>query len=248
MFVIMTSLSFSLNSIGYPLVMSTPDFRSRVAAEKRERMRTRLIEAAMEVFSSKGVESTVIEDLIAQADVSRGTFYNYFRTTEEVMAAVQQVVGNELLSLIDAAIADRSDPAERLACGVRLVLQTARRFPQMGRFISRVGVSRGIEHMPALGHLLRDLLEASEAGRFQIADPMLGLDLVVGTTSAALQSLSMRPDLGEAYPQEIAFHILLGLGMNRAAARKLVDKPLQTVHLSPQSLLVRTQRPAQANA
>ncbi len=222
--------------------MSTPDFRTRVAAEKRERMRTRLIEAAMEVFSLKGVDATVIEDLIAQAQVSRGTFYNYFRTTDEVMTAVLEMVGNELLSLVDAAIADRTDPAERLACGVRMVLQTARHFPNAGRLISRVGVTRSMDHLPALGYLLRDLLEASEAGRFQLTDPMLGLDLVVGTTSAALLSLSMRTDLTDAYPREITFHILLGLGMTRAAARKLVDKPIHTVQLPPDSLLVRTLR------
>ena len=194
----------------------------------------------MEVFSSKGVDATVIEDLIEQAQVSRGTFYNYFRTTEEVMAAVQQDVGNELLSLVDMAIADRQDPAERLACGVRMVLQTARHFPQVGRFISRVGMTRSMDHMPALGYLLRDLLEATATGRFHLADPMLGLDLVVGTTSAALLSLSMRGDLTDAYPQEITFHILLGLGMTRAAARKLVDKPISAVSLPPESLLVRT--------
>lgn len=221
--------------------MSTPDFRTRVAAEKRERMRTRLLEAAMEVFSVKGVDATVIDDLIEQAQVSRGTFYNYFRTTEEVMAAVMQSVGNELLSLVDVAIADRADPAERLACGVRMVLHAARHFPHAGRLISRVGVTRSMDHMPALGYLLRDLVEANEAGRFTLADPALGLDLVVGTVSAALFSLSVRPDLTDAYPQEITFHILLGLGMTRAAARKLVDKPIQPVHLPLESLLVRTQ-------
>lgn len=228
--------------------MSTTDFRTRVAAEKRERMRMRLIEAAMEVFSSQGVDATVIDDLIVQAQVSRGTFYNYFRTTEEVMAAVMQAVGNELLSLVDVAIADRTDPAERLACGVRMVLQTAKHFPHVGLFISRLGMARSMDHMPALGYLLRDLLEATEAGRFQLADPMLGLDLVVGTTSAALWALSMRPNLTDAYPQEITFHILLGLGMTRATARRLVDKPIEPVKLPPESLLVRTLRKPTATA
>lgn len=227
--------------------MNTPDFRTRVAAEKRERMRTRLIEAAMEVFSAKGLDATVIDDLIEQAQVSRGTFYNYFRTTDEVMAAVLQAVGNELLSLVDLAIVDRPDPAERLACGVRMVLHTARHFPHVGRFISRVGVVRSLDHLPALGYLLRDLVASIETGRFNLADPMLGLDLVVGTTSAALFSLSMRTDLTDDYPQEITFHILLGLGMTRAAARKLVEKPIQAVQLPPESLLVRTRpQPSQS--
>lgn len=220
--------------------MSTTDFRSRVAAEKRERMRGRLIEAALEVFSSKGVEATVIDDLIAQAQVSRGTFYNYFQTTHEVMAAVLQSLVNELLLLVDAAIADRPDPAERLACGVRTMLHTARRFPQAGRFIARLGVTRSPDLLPALNHPLRDLVEGIETGRFMLTDPLLGLDLVVGTTSAALLSLSMRPDLTDDYPQEITFHLLLGLGMTRAAARKLVDKPIACVQLPADSLLVRT--------
>lgn len=223
--------------------MSTLDFRTRVAAEKRERMRTRLIESALQVFNDKGADATVIEDLITHAQVSRGTFYNHFRTTEEAMAAVLQELGNELLTLVDAAIVDRPDPAERLACGVRMVLQAARQFPQAGRFISRVGVARSLDKMPALGYLMRDLVEATEAGRFTLSDPMLGMDLVIGTTSAALFSLGLRTDAADDYPQEIAFHILLGLGMTRSAARKLVDKPIQQVQLPPDALLVRTRQP-----
>jgi AcrR family transcriptional regulator len=221
--------------------MSTPDFRTRVAAEKRERMRTRLIESALQVFNAQGVDATVIDDLITHAQVSRGTFYNHFRTTEEALVAVLEVLGNELLGLVDAAIVDRPDPAERLACGVRMVLHAARQFPQAGLFISRVGVARSIDKMPALGYLMRDLLEATQAGRFTLSDPLLGMDLVVGTTSAALFSLSTRPGLPQDYPQEIAFHILLGLGMTRPAARKLVDKPIQPVQLPAEALLMRTQ-------
>lgn len=203
-------------------------------------MRMRLIEAAMGVFSAQGADGTVIEDLIRAAQVSRGTFYNYFRTTEEVMAAVMQIVGNELLSLVDAAIADRADPAERLACGVRMVLQTARSFPHAGRFMSRVGLVKSPGQMPALGNLMRDLIGAMESGRIQLADPMLGLDLVVGTTSAALQTLSLRQDLAADYPQQITLHILLGLGMSRQEARRLIDQPIAPVQLPQDSLLVRT--------
>jgi AcrR family transcriptional regulator len=220
--------------------MSTTDFRTRVAAEKRERMRTRLIESALQVFNTKGVDHTVIEDLITHAQVSRGTFYNHFRTTDEALAAVLHELGNELLMLVDAAIVDRPDPAERLACGVRMVLHAARQFPQAGLFLSRVGITRSLDKMPTLAYLMRDLLEATEAGRFTLTDPMLGMDLVVGTTTAALFSLSMRTAAAEDYPQDIAFHILLGLGMPRSAARKLADKPIPTIQLPPEALLVRT--------
>lgn len=227
--------------------MSTPDFRTRVAAEKRERMRTRLMESALQVFNAKGVDATVIDDLITHAQVSRGTFYNHFRTTDEALVAVLQELGNELLVLVDAAIVDRPDPAERLACGVRMVLHAARQFPQAGLFISRVGVARSLDKMPALGYLMRDLIEATQAGRFTLADPMLGMDLVIGTTSAALFSLSVRTNMADDYPQEIAFHILLGLGMTRSAARKLVAKAIEPVQLPADALLMRTRQPIPQN-
>ncbi len=222
--------------------MSTPDFRTRVAAEKRERMHARLIESALQVFNDKGIEDTVIDDLITHAQVSRGTFYNHFRTTDDVLAAVLQELIHELLMLVDAAIVDRPDPAERLACGVRMVLHVARQFPQAGQFISRVGVARNLDKMPALGNLMRDLVEATQAGRFTLANPLLGMDLVAGTTSAAMYTLSLRPELPDDYPQEIAFHLLQGLGMTRAAARKLASKPIQPMTLPADALLMRTRQ------
>jgi hypothetical protein len=158
------------------------------------------------------------------------------------MAAVLQELGNELLMLVDAAIIDRPDPAERLACGVRMVLHMARQFPQAGLFISRAGVARSLGKMPSLGYLMRDLVEASEAGRFTLDNPMLGMDLVIGTTSAALFTLGTHQALPDTYPQEVAFHILLGLGMSRQTARKLSQRPIQPVALPPESLLMRTQR------
>jgi hypothetical protein len=121
-----------------------------------------------------------------------------------------------------------------------MVLHAAMQFPQAGQFISKVGVARSLDKMPTLGYLMRDLIEATEAGRFTLSDPMLGMDLVVGTTSAAMFSMSLRQDVSDAYPSDIAFHILLGLGMTRAAARKLADKPIEPVQLPPDSLLMRT--------
>lgn len=40
---------------------------------------------------------SVIDDVIAEAGVSRGTFYNYFRTNTELMAAVGETLADELV-------------------------------------------------------------------------------------------------------------------------------------------------------
>lgn len=218
-----------------------PDHRTRAAAGKRDRMRVRLIEAALHVFAEKSADAAVIDDVITAAGVSRGTFYNYFRTNEELMAAVLHAVGDEILGLIEVAIADHADPAERLAHGLRMMLHTARRFPMVGRFVSRVSIESGMQHSFGISYMVRDVTQGNARGRFTLVDPALGVDLVMGAVREALVALTTRTGLPESYPEEFTFHVLLGLGLQRAAARRFVAMPIRPVQVPPTSLLYRTQ-------
>ena len=87
------------------------DHRPRVAAERRTRMRRKLVESALFVFAEKGVDASVIEDVIAAAGVSRGTFYNYFRTNGELLAAAIDELGNEVVDV--DRVAGESDALAR---------------------------------------------------------------------------------------------------------------------------------------
>ena len=62
-----------------------------------------LSESALLVFAEKGVDVPVIDDVIAAAGVSRGTFYNYFRTNAELLVAAIEELGNELVDMIEIA-------------------------------------------------------------------------------------------------------------------------------------------------
>jgi AcrR family transcriptional regulator len=217
------------------------DHRTRTAAEKRDRMRVRLVEAALQVFAQKSADAAVIDDVIKVAGVSRGTFYNYFRTNEELMAAVLHAVGDEILGLIEIAIANHDDPAERLAHGIRMMLHSARRYPMVGRFVSRVSIESGMQHSFGISYMVRDVTQGNASGRFTLSDPSLGVDLVMGAVREALVALTTRVQLPESYPEEITFHVLLGLGLPRAAARRFVGMPIQAVEVPPDSLLCRTQ-------
>ena len=120
--------------------LSISDHRPRVAAERRERMRQRLIESALLVFSEKGVESSMIHDVVLTANVSQGTFYNYFRSCDELLIATGEQLKNELLILIEQEVRTIADPAERLATGLRLFLHTTQAFPLLARFAHQTGL------------------------------------------------------------------------------------------------------------
>jgi len=224
--------------------MTTLDHRTRVAAEKRERMRMRLIESALHVFASKGAEAAVIEDVIAMAEVSRGTFYNYFRTNEELLAAVVKELGNELLALVETVVIQCKDPAERLATGVRMALHTMRAHPLLAQFVARSGLAMAAHNSTAMAYLPRDIQAGMDSGRFFLSSVQVGLVLVLGTAHAAVAAMTLPEplpaSLPDSYAEEVTHHLLLGLGMTEAQARKLVSTPITPVEFPEQALLART--------
>ena len=68
--------------------MPIQDHRQRVAAERRERMRSRLLASAMKLIAEKGPAATSIDDVISAAEVSRGTFYKYFPSPDALVLSL----------------------------------------------------------------------------------------------------------------------------------------------------------------
>ncbi len=62
------------------------------AAGKRERTkaanRAAILEAGRQVFSELGYEATTVRDIIRRTELASGTFYNYFKSKEEVFHAL----------------------------------------------------------------------------------------------------------------------------------------------------------------
>lgn len=57
-------------------------------ARAKEANRRAILEAARIVFARIGYEATNIRDIIRETDLASGTFYNYFRSKEEVFEAL----------------------------------------------------------------------------------------------------------------------------------------------------------------
>ena len=58
------------------------DHRVRVAGERRERMRKRLLDAVMAMYARNPHGGPpLIDDVIAEADASKATFYKYFASS-----------------------------------------------------------------------------------------------------------------------------------------------------------------------
>lgn len=87
--------------------MSSSTVTRRIATPRtgrRERRRTeireRLFQSALRLFAERGFMETTVEDITEAADVGKGTFFNYFRTKEHVLATF----GAERLASIERAL------------------------------------------------------------------------------------------------------------------------------------------------
>lgn len=82
----------------------------------RRKLRTRkaLLGVALELFAQKGIYWTKIEDITEQADVGKGTFYQYFETKEVLLGELLAQGLDELLDGIRTALAGVSPGQEAL--------------------------------------------------------------------------------------------------------------------------------------
>lgn len=93
--------------------------------KRRRATRARLLECGYAVMSSAGIDAAKIKDITDGADVGFGTFYNYFRTKDELASQVLDCLINDFGERNRKAtrgLADQ-DPALIMPISMRLVMR-----------------------------------------------------------------------------------------------------------------------------
>lgn len=79
------------------------------------------MDAAQALFLSQGVDATTISDIVAAADVAKGTFYTYFASRTEILQALAQRYTQRFMQDVDRAVQQypASDGVARLRAWIR---------------------------------------------------------------------------------------------------------------------------------
>lgn len=211
------------------------DHRTRVGQRRRAQTRRQITAAALAVFAEKGLDAPVIEDFIRAAGVARGTFYNHFSDTAELLEEATKLLEDTVMRWTLASVNEIDDPALRLATGVRLWLRWAHQ--------DRIGcgfVVRSRFRGPLVERqLTADLQAGRAAGKFRFATVDTARDLVIGTILEAMSRMT-RSRVSRTFTDDVARLILQGLGtdkrtLDRFMGRKLqpLDLPAWTAALAP---------------
>jgi AcrR family transcriptional regulator len=202
--------------------------------ERRARTRLRIVAAALRVFAEKGTGTPVIDDFIREAGIARGTFYNYFTRTEQLLLAVSKSLEDDLMLSIEAEISDLQDPVARLATGMRLWLGWARADPVWCAFIVKSRFRGSLVER----QLQADLRDGREAGAFNFHSVEVARDLVVGTILEAMSRIMTAP-ASKAYSDGVSRAILSGLGLDAARIDQQLRTPIPRLRRPAQKLSVK---------
>jgi AcrR family transcriptional regulator len=88
----------------------------------RESRRAELVRAAATLFAERGVPATPVSDIVKAAGVAQGTFYLYFSSKDEIVLAVVEQIGDEMLAAIESAVEASGTAAVEKLLGLRDVL------------------------------------------------------------------------------------------------------------------------------
>ena len=209
---------------------AAPDHRARVGIDRSRRTRAHILEAAVGVFAAQGAHAPVIDDFVRAAGISRGTFYNYFDTTQALLRATIEWLEDDVFGSLEPEAAAIPDVALRLATATRMYLHWAAAHRRWCAFVT---------HVPQIGslarrRLLRDLRTGAKSGVFHFPHVQAAHDLAAGIVAQAVQRMAAAPRAA-AHADDVVQVMLRGLGVAAADLARVMAAPLPVAARSAKS-------------
>jgi AcrR family transcriptional regulator len=124
-------------------------YAQQTADQRRAERRSRLVEAAVAAFGTRGYFATSIEQLCSDAGISTRNFYDEFASREELLAALHDLLNSRAMAAVVDALAavDGLSVEDRALAGVRAYFDVMTSDFRWARIavVESVGVSPAME-------------------------------------------------------------------------------------------------------
>ncbi len=168
------------------------------AADRSSSTRHRILEVALDLFGTRGVDAVSLDEIARAVGVRKQTVLYWFESKDALVDEVLGVAAGELVIVIDAALrAAPDDPLDRIDAVIRAVFRPAVRRPALLGLIREVSrldseqAERLRQRLDALVERAVGYLGAEmDAGRLRRGDP----GIVAALGYATLTGIATEPE------------------------------------------------------
>jgi AcrR family transcriptional regulator len=128
------------------MALAAPSLQQRRDA-RLERRRRRISSAALALFASRGYNATSVEEVVAEASVSKSAFYEFFTSKEDCFRELLEQEGGALIHDVLAAAATGHNHHERLRLGITTFVRSCFERSSVARLliVESVGLSESVD-------------------------------------------------------------------------------------------------------
>jgi AcrR family transcriptional regulator len=186
--------------------MSNSDVEKRASLRQRnsERIRQRIVTAALDLFTSEGYDQTTMDAIAERAEVGRATLFKYFPTKSTLLLPLsQQVVFAELRPQVQALLEQQPTFSEALRYYFALIGKRIRELPDVTRaLITIIGTveSEASEQVPDFTETLNTILRhGQERGEVRRDIPVEQLSVYISVLFGDVMRRVVKSDDLEGY-------------------------------------------------
>ncbi len=204
--------------------MTTATAKPNRQARRKELTRSKLLEAANVIFLDKGVENTTATDIAEAADVAYGTFYNYFKSVDDLVpVAVEEELRNHQVK-VKALQNQYDDPAMRVTIGVNTLFKSVMATPAIKWLTQKPAIMADEVARVLAEDAMDDIRNGVDKGDFNIPFDFDTLrTFCIWGITGVLNDLSSKPELLQVVADNMTTIYLRILGISDVKAKKLIE-------------------------
>lgn len=173
--------------------------------------RTRILEAAVKVFATKGYHDTKVDDIVNEAQTSKGAFYFYFPSKQDIFIALSDTFADLLESKVNEAMQRENHGLQQMDAALNVSLGLFSQYRGLAKIALVQAVGLGVvfeERRRAINDRLTRLVQTRlETAVAEGSIPPLKTDLAARAWVGALNEIVIHwiytgtPPLEESLPE-----------------------------------------------
>lgn len=168
-------------------------YRKTEATEGRKEARRRMIlDTATRLFGKHGYHATIVPMIVAESEVSTGSFYMYFRNKEDVFNAALEELGAAVAKVLDDVKQAQPNALKRIPQGAKALFMFLAENPEQARLllVESSGLSKRLDAtrraiLSGQEEELRKIFESAPA-LFSVPNPIVAARCIAGATFEAV--------------------------------------------------------------